>query len=143
MISNDATMDHTTELIALEINLGLCMYTYNTSMTFGITTTDQIGEPTTLDWQFGQEIIGTTSVQIITATQDSDVFWMDTPNVQAFNNYLSPPYFHWQCANAYRRPRGGRKGFYHEFRACDRIEPLRQSFGHARLIEFTRQSYNF
>ena len=88
-ISNDATMDHTTELIALEINLGLCMYTYNTSMTFGITTTDQIGEPTTLNWQFGQEIIGTTSVQTITATQDSDVFWMDTPNVQAFNNYLS------------------------------------------------------
>ena len=53
-ISNDATVDHTTELIALEVNLGLCMYTYDTSMTFGMTTTDRIGEPINPNGQVGQ-----------------------------------------------------------------------------------------
>ena len=53
-ISNEATVDHTTELITLEVNLGLCMYTYDTSMTFGMTTTDRIGESINPNWQGGQ-----------------------------------------------------------------------------------------
>lgn len=86
--NNDA-VDHKSDLVALKVNLDLCLYTYNSSMTFGITDTNEIGRSTDLNWQTGTASAGTTGLTTVAITQDSQEFWMDQANVFAFNNYLS------------------------------------------------------
>lgn len=88
-VTNDPTTDHTSELVALEVNLTLCLHTYNTTMTFGVTTTNLVSQSTNLNWQSSQQANGTISFSAVTTTQDSEVFWMDSWNVLGFNAHLS------------------------------------------------------
>ena len=85
----DPTTDHTSDLVALEVNLDLCLHTYNTTMTFGVTTTKLVSQSTNLTWRTSQELTSRTTFSDITTIQDSEVFGMYFTNVIAFNAHLS------------------------------------------------------
>ncbi|KAL9615217.1 MAG: hypothetical protein Q9167_000311 [Letrouitia subvulpina] len=86
--ANDHTKDHKSQLIALEATLKLCVYTYNSSMTFGVTSTTEISRSTDLNWQLGYDVSDQT-YPIINTTKDSEGFWMHQENMESFNTYLS------------------------------------------------------
>ena len=87
--SNDYVDDHKDQMVALQAELNLCILTYNTTMTFGVTKTTELSRSTDLDWNVGQEITDDTQYSTTTASQNSETFWMDDQNVQAFRAYLS------------------------------------------------------
>lgn len=79
----------------LRANLDLCLYTYNTTMTFGITETTQIEKITNLNWVKGRETIGPDSsgatsyadAVAVAAPGTEERFW--TPDIAALRRYLS------------------------------------------------------
>ena len=87
--SNDYVDDHKDQMVALQAELKLCVLTYNTTMTFGVTNTTELSRSTDLEWKVGQEITDKTQYSTTTTTQNSETFWMDDQNVQAFRAYLS------------------------------------------------------
>ncbi|KAL8865305.1 MAG: hypothetical protein Q9174_006958, partial [Haloplaca sp. 1 TL-2023] len=87
----EVTSDYKHELIALQVTLSLYLYRYNTSIVFGTTTTIEEEKITELDWQRDTATIddSRSSFDIITTTYDSEKFWIDAQNKNAFNSYLS------------------------------------------------------
>ena len=85
------TKDHKKELIALQATLNLCLYTYQTNMTFGVTNTTQLSRITDLDWQTGSalEDDGTISFPTVMTTYNGETFWMKEDNVKSFNDHLT------------------------------------------------------
>ncbi|KAL8724166.1 MAG: hypothetical protein Q9166_008105 [cf. Caloplaca sp. 2 TL-2023] len=71
--ANDLTDDHKDELIALQATLGL-LYTYNTSMMFGVTTTRETSKETNLDWRPGEDVLGKTSYETVAMMHDNERF---------------------------------------------------------------------
>ncbi|KAL9580095.1 MAG: hypothetical protein Q9212_004696 [Teloschistes hypoglaucus] len=87
----DYVDDHKEELIALETTLSLCLYSYNTTTTYGVTNTKQVGKEINLNWQTGTGLQPDkkTSFETVKTTGGSDTFWMSRLNVDSFNKYLS------------------------------------------------------
>lgn len=87
----DYVEDHKEELIALETTLSLCLYSYNTTTTYGVTNTKQVGKLVDLDWQTGTGLQpdGKTSFDTAKTTHDTETFWMSKLNVDSFNKYLA------------------------------------------------------
>lgn len=101
----DYTEDHKEKLVALQATLNLCLYTYATRMTFGVTRTAQFAKSPDLGWQTGTASgpDENTSFQTVTTTHDSETFWMSQLNVKSFNDYLSLQTF---TGSASMRPAG-------------------------------------
>ncbi|KAL8638451.1 MAG: hypothetical protein Q9228_004399 [Teloschistes exilis] len=101
----DYTEDHKEKLVALQATLNLCLYTYATRMTFGVTRTAQFAKSPDLDWQSGTASgpDENTSFQTVTTSHDSETFWMSQLNVKSFNDYLSLQTF---TGSASMRPAG-------------------------------------
>lgn len=78
-------------LVALQATLNLCLYTYSSNMTNGVTNTTQISKLTDLDWQIDAEYFsdGTSDTRTVTTTHASETFWMSQSNVKSFNDFLS------------------------------------------------------
>ena len=87
----DYTEDHKDVLVALQATLNLCLYTYSTNMTNGVTNTAQISKETDLDWQIGaaNSNDGMSSFYTVNTTLASETFWMSQLNVKSFNEFLS------------------------------------------------------
>ena len=87
----DYTEDHKDVLVALQATLNLCLYTYSSNMTNGVTNTTQISKVTDLDWQIGGAnfMDGTSGIQTVITTLGSETFGMSQPNVKSFNAFLS------------------------------------------------------
>lgn len=87
----DHTEDHKDVLVALQATLNLCLYTYSSNMTNGVTNTTQISKETDLDWQIGEPnfIDGSSGNRTVITTLASETFWMSQPNVISFNAFLS------------------------------------------------------
>ena len=87
----DHTEDHKDVLVALQATLNLCLYTYSTNMTNGVTKTAQISKETDLDWQIGDANFndGNSSFYTVNTTLASETFWMSQLNVKSFNSFLS------------------------------------------------------
>lgn len=86
---NDFTEDHKDKLVALQVTLNLCLYTYRTTMQFGATETTEVSKVTDLKWQNGSQLDGSTSYPTVTTTYGSDTFWMYQNNVKSFNQHLA------------------------------------------------------
>ena len=87
----DNSEDHKDVLVALQATLDLCLYTYSSNMTNGVTNTTQISKVTNLDWQIGGANIidGTSGNQTVITTLGSETFGMSQPSVKSFNDFLS------------------------------------------------------
>lgn len=85
----DLTEDHKEEMVVFKATLNLCLYTYNTTMTFGVTKTDQVSKITNLDWQEGTEHVETTPFPTVTTRHGNETFWMSQLNIQSFNQHLA------------------------------------------------------
>ena len=87
----DYTEDHKDILVALQATLDLCLYTYSTNMTNGVTNTNEISKETDLDWQLGRATFDDSKTEFDTVTTmlDSETFWMSQLNVNSFNYFLT------------------------------------------------------
>ncbi len=89
----DVIDSHKGDLVALQATLSLCLYTYNTTMTLGVTDTQQVSRSTTSKWQQIQDDNGTVIYNTVSTTQHGETFGMDQQNIEALNNYLSAQTF--------------------------------------------------
>ncbi|KAL8980961.1 MAG: hypothetical protein Q9205_004112 [Flavoplaca limonia] len=103
----DFTEDHKDELVALQATLSLCLNTYHTNMTFGVTSTQLLSQETNLDWQTGTESFEGTSFRTVTATHDDETFWTSESNRNPFHNYLSLQTFTGSASMRSEGPDGG------------------------------------
>ena len=91
--SFDEIDDHKGDLIALQVTLNLCLYTYNTTMTLGVTDTQEVSRSNISEWRYIQDNNGTMIFDIVSTSQNGETFAMDQQDVKAFNNYLSAQTF--------------------------------------------------
>ena len=85
----DYTKNYRDELTALQVTLSLCLYTYRTSMTFGVTNTTTISKETDLDWTQDSEINDGVSSDMMSTTYGSEKFSMDGFNQRSWNDFLT------------------------------------------------------
>ncbi len=89
----DVIDNHKGDLVALQATLSLCLYTYNTTMTLGVTDTQEVSRSTISKWQHIQDDNGTMIFDTVSTTQLGETFGMDQQIIEAFNNYLSAQTF--------------------------------------------------
>lgn len=87
------TDNHQGDLVALRVTLSLCLYTYNTTMTLGITDTQEVSRSTTSEWQNFWENNGNIIFDTMSTVQHGERFGMDRQIIMAFNKYLSEQTF--------------------------------------------------
>lgn len=85
----DHTEDHSDQLVALQATLSLCLNTYHTNMTLGVTNTTLMGKIIDLDWQTGSEIFKEESYSTVTTMHKGGRFWMFKLNQKSFQDHLS------------------------------------------------------
>ncbi|KAL8658221.1 MAG: hypothetical protein Q9226_001158 [Calogaya cf. arnoldii] len=94
--------DHKDELTALQVTLDLCLYTYTTNMTFGVTSTTEVTKKTDLQWKVSTDPKRDTTY--METTNASETFSMSEINQWSWNNFLTYQTF---LGAAQYRPRGG------------------------------------
>ena len=95
VLSLDSKVNYTSKLVALKGTLNLCLYTYNSSMLDGTTTTTQLTQITNAVWISDTEVDNNARVGRIstTAPGDSETYSLIASTVTAFNNYLGSSIF--------------------------------------------------
>ena len=81
----------TEELVALKAELYLCIISYQTNVTNGITKTVEVDRATNLTWQRGFD---NNDASFISTTSDGKRYWMYDNSTYAFWNYLTLDVFH-------------------------------------------------
>lgn len=90
VLSLDSKANYTAALVALKGTLDLCIYTYSTTVTNGVTNTIQIDVSTNLNWQTTQNDLDQTDTIVVAATDSNGTEYYMTESARfAFNNYLS------------------------------------------------------
>ena len=87
--------NYTANLAALKCTLSLCLYTYNSSMEFGITTTTVLRNDTDLSWKEDSIDIDHTLTPIITVTppDNSEAFYMTNKTFNGLSSWLGSATF--------------------------------------------------
>ena len=85
----DFTKDYKNELTALQVTLSLCVYTYRTSMTFGVTETTTISKETNLNWIQDSETIDRITSNMISTTYRSEKFSMGEFNQRSWYDFFT------------------------------------------------------
>ena len=91
--SFDRRDDHKADLIALQVTLSLCLYTYDSNMKLGVTDTQEVSRTTNSDWQYQDDRNATAITTFASTTQNGETFGMKKAIIIAFNNYLSAQTF--------------------------------------------------
>ena len=90
VLSLDSKANYTAALVALKGTLDMCVYTYSTTVTNGVTNTIQIDVSTNLNWQTTQKDLDQTDTTVVAATDSNGTEYYMTEGARfAFNNYLS------------------------------------------------------
>lgn len=84
----------TTELVALKGSLDLCVISYQTTVTSGITKTVEKSRATDLTWQPLWKVTGNTDEAVISTISGGKEYWMTEETRYAFRQYLSDDVFH-------------------------------------------------
>lgn len=85
----DFTQDYKNELTALQVTLSLCVYTYRTSMTFGVTNTTTISKETNLDWIQDSETNDGVASNMISTTYGPERFSMGGFNQASWSDFFT------------------------------------------------------
>ena len=95
----DVEKDHTRELVALKGSLNLCILSYQTNVTNGITSTVEKNRLTDLTWQDVQKPPNNhTETPAISMTLRGIEYWMTQSTGYAFKQYFAYEVFHGQGA---------------------------------------------
>ena len=85
----DYTKNYKDELTALQVTLSLCVYTYRTSMTFGVTNTTTISRETNLNWIQDSETNDGVTSDMISTTYRSEKYSMDGFNQRSWYDFFT------------------------------------------------------
>ena len=84
---NEANL--TNHLTALKGNLNLCVISYWTNVTYGITKTEEVSRVTDLTWQTAQKTLAKVVKPVISTTIAGKDYWMTQYSRNAFQQYSS------------------------------------------------------
>ena len=84
----------TGELVALKGELDLCVISYQTTVTNGITKTVEVDRATDLTWQSDGKVIDNNYTSVISTVSGGKEYWMSQNSTNAFRQYLTLDVFH-------------------------------------------------
>lgn len=94
LLGSDPKANYTAGLVALKGTLDLCLYSYYSTVTSGVTKTTQLDVSTNLKWQSGRMNITRKETPILkTIDADGKSYYITDDAILAFNNYLSSVIF--------------------------------------------------
>ncbi|KAI9717822.1 MAG: hypothetical protein M1812_004551, partial [Candelaria pacifica] len=104
---DDYAKDHKDELVALQATLNLCLRTYKTSVTLGVTKTTETSRETNLDWQYETAYMDDgehTEFPTVMTKHDSEEFWMSISMIQSIRSFLSHDIFTGTASMKHKTP---------------------------------------
>lgn len=90
----DSEANFTKALVALKGSLNLCVISYQTNVTNGITKTVETSRATDLIWRPLQKTTNNTNTSVIWTTSGGKEYWISQDSGYAFKNYLSLDVFY-------------------------------------------------
>ena len=82
-------LNSTSELVALKGSLDLCVISYQTTVTNGITKTVEKSRATGLTWQPVWKVVNNTDTRAMSTLSGGKEYWITQESGYAFKNYLS------------------------------------------------------
>ena len=95
VLADNSGSNITASVVALKGSLDLCVKTYHTNVTNGITTTNVTNNQTNLNWHNVPSSQGSTAVTLISATAaDGKIYWIEQNTRVYFNAFLEAAGFY-------------------------------------------------